>query len=186
MPVIPEACDRSTDFSNFDALTVRRSGSFDLDMDPDDAFPLFTAPGEELWVPGWEPFILNGDGYEEGTVWVTSGDGHTAYWYVATYDTHARHARYVRVKPEANAGTVDIRVEPNGRGGSTVHVRYRLTGLCPAGNVDLEESFSESRYSEMMEHWRRAISDSRGRIDERRPGVTSSRTTVRRRSAAGE
>ena len=88
---------------------------------------------------------------------MTSGDGHTAYWYVATYDTHARHARYVRVKPEANAG-----------------------------NVDLEESFSESRYSVMMEHWRRAISDRRGRIDERRPGVRSSRTTVRRRSAAGE
>ncbi len=166
MSTVLSGCDHGTDFSDFDALTIARTGSFELDMNPEYAFPLFTAPGEELWAPGWEPFILNGDGYEEGTVWVTSGHGHTAYWYVAHYNTADRHAQYVRVTPEANTGTVDVRVESNGSGGSTANVTYQLTGLSLAGNTDLENSFSESSYSEMMEHWRSAINDSRDKIDD--------------------
>ena len=159
------ACDHDTDFSEFDAVTMSRTGSFELDVAPDDAFPLFTAPGEELWAPGWEPFILNGDGYEEGTVWVTRGHGHTAYWYVANYDTNKRHARYVRVTPGANTGTVEVQVASNGSDGSTVNVTYALTGLSDAGNKNIEEMLGESAYSEMMEHWRGAIEENRDRID---------------------
>ena len=134
-------------------------------MEPDYAFPLFTAPGEELWAPGWEPFILSGDGYEEGTVWVTEGHGHTTYWYVATYSTTDRHAKYVRVTPGANTGTVDVQVAPNGSGGSTVNVTYELTGLSDAGNEKVKEMLGESEYAEMMKHWQEAIDTSRDRID---------------------
>lgn len=165
MSTIPGGGDHGTDYANFSALTVNRSGSFALDMDPDDAFPLFTALGEKLWAPGWQPFILNGDGYQQGTVWATYAHASTTYWYVATYDTDQRHARYVRVRPEADAGTVDVRVEPNGSGGTTVNVTYQLTGLSTAGNSDLEKSFSESSYSDMMESWRRAIIARRDKID---------------------
>lgn len=153
------------DFSKFEAVTKKRTGSFELDMNPDDAFPLFTAPGEELWAPGWEPFVLNGDGYEEGTVWVTIGHGHTTYWYVADYNTVDRHAQYVRVTPEANTGTVSVQVVSNGNGGSTVKVTYQLTGLSDAGNKHVEKMLGESEYSEMMERWRSAINESRDRID---------------------
>ena len=159
------ACDHGTDFSRFDAVTMSRTGSFELDMVPDEAFPLFTAPGEELWAPGWEPFILAGDGYEEGTVWVTLAHGHTGYWYVATYDTADRHAQYVRVTPGADTGTVDVRVESNESGGSTVIVTYRLTGLSDVGNKKVEEMLGESAYAEMMEHWRGAIEESRNKIE---------------------
>lgn len=52
MSTVLGGCNHGTDFSDFDALTITRTGSFELDMNPDDAFPLFTAPGEELWAPG--------------------------------------------------------------------------------------------------------------------------------------
>jgi hypothetical protein len=155
-----------TDFSKFEALTIKRAGSFELDMKPDDAFPLFTAPGEKLWISMWEPFILNGDGYEEGTVWVTAGHGHKTYWNVADYDTDAGHARYVRVTPEANSGTVDVSVTSNGNGGSTVIVTYQLTGLSDAGNENIAKLLGEAEFARMMQDWRRMINENREKIDD--------------------
>ena len=158
-------CNHGDDFSGADAITIARNGSFELDMTPEEALPLFTAPGEKLWIPIWNPIILNGDGFEKGTVFVTTNHGHTTYWLVTDYDTDAKHAQYVRVTPEANTGTVDVSITSNGKGGTTVHVAYQLTALSPAGNENLKESFSESNYAAMMEDWRTMINDSREKID---------------------
>ena len=152
--------------TDFDAVTIARTGSFELDMTPEEAQPLLTAPGEKLWISIWDPVILNGDGYEKGTAFVTSNHGHTTYWLVTDYDTEAKHAQYVRVTPGANIGTVDVSITSNGNGGSTVNVAYQVTGLSPAGNADMEDSFSESNYAAMMEEWRNMIYDSRETIDE--------------------
>lgn len=153
------------DFSAFDAITIARTGSFELELSPEQALPLFTAPGEKLWIPIWDPAILNGDGYEKGTAFVTSNHGHTTYWLVTDYDTDAKHALYSRVTPERDMGTVDVSIEANNTGGSTVHVAYQLTALSPSSNEDLQESFTEAKYSEMMEEWRSMINDSRENID---------------------
>jgi len=165
MSTVLGGCNHGYDFSTFDALTIARTGSFELGMTPDEALPLLTAPGEKLWISIWDPVILNGDGYEKGTAFVTSHHGHTTYWLVTDYDTGAKHAQYVRVTPEANTGTVDVSVTANGTGGATINVTYQLTGLSPAGNSDLEESFSESKYAEMMKDWRNMINESREKID---------------------
>ena len=80
--------------------------------------------------------------------------------------TETKHAQYVRVTPEASTGTVDVSIGSNGNGGATVNVAYQLTGLSPAGNSDLEESFSESNYAKMMEEWRTMIGNGRVKIDD--------------------
>ena len=166
MSTVLGGCDHGEDFAGFDALTIARSGSFELDMTPEEAQPLFTAPGEKFWIPIWDPIILHGDGYQKGTAFVTTNHGHTSYWLVSDYDTEAKHAQYVRVTPGANTGTVDVTITSNGSGGATVNVAYQLTGLSPAGNANLEESYSESNYAEMMEEWRTMINESRETIDE--------------------
>ena len=147
------------------STTISRTGSFELDMTPEKALPLFTAPGEKLWVPGWDPVILSGDGFEKGTAFVTAHHGHTTYWLVMDYDTRAHRALYVRVTPERDMGTVEVSILPNRAGGSTVRVAYRLTGLSSAGNQSLEESFNERSYARMMEEWRAMIDGSREKID---------------------
>ena len=159
-------CNHGNDLSELDALTIARTGSFELDMTPDEALPLFTAPGEKLWISAWDPVVLNGDGYEKGTVFVTDNHGHTTYWLVTDYDTNAKHAQYVRVTPDADTGTVDVSITSNGKGGATVNVVYQLTALSPAGNENLKESFSGPNYAEMMEQWRSMINDSREKIDD--------------------
>lgn len=166
MSTVLSGCNHGNDFSEFDALTITRAGSFELDMTPEEALPLFTAPGEKLWISTWDPVILHGDGYEKGTAFVTTNHGHTTYWLVTEYDIEAKHAQYARVTPETNTGTVDVSITSNGDGGATVNVTYQLTGLSPAGNADLQESFSEPNYAEMMEEWRTMINDSRERIDD--------------------
>ena len=166
MSTVLGGCDHGTDFSDFDALTIARTGSFELDMTPEHALPLFTAPGEKLWISIWDPVMLHGDGYEKGAAFVTSNHGHTTYWLVSDYDTEVKHAQYVRVTPGANTGTVDVSITANGNGGSIVSVAYQLTGLSATGNADLEDSYSESNYAEMMEEWRAMINDSREAIDE--------------------
>jgi len=160
------ACDHDTDMAKFDALTIARTGSFELDMTPEKALPLFTAPGEKLWISIWDPIILNGDGYEKGTVFVTKNHGHTTYWLVTDYDTKTKHAHYVRVTPGADTGTVDVSITSNGKSGATVTVAYQLTALSLAGNETLKTSFSEANYTKMMEDWRSMINNNRKKIDD--------------------
>lgn len=158
-------CQQSVSYPEFDALSVARHGSFELDLPPERAFPLFTAPGEELWVPAWDPVVLHGDGLGEGTVFVTTNHGHTTYWLVTDYDADAHRAQYVRVTPEADTGTVDVSIAATEQGGSIVDVGYHLTALTPAGNAKLEESFGERDYADMMREWQRLIAESREEID---------------------
>lgn len=134
-------------------------------MTPEYALPLFTAPGETLWISSWNPVILHGDGYEEGTIWVTENHGNTTYWYVAHYDTEAKRARYARVTRDTDIGTVDVSIASNVKGGSVVTVSYQLTGLSETGNKGIRELLDKANYAEMMEEWRSMIDDRRAHID---------------------
>ncbi|MEM9302922.1 MAG: SRPBCC family protein [Pseudomonadota bacterium] len=152
-------------FADFDAMTVSRLGSFELERPPKEALPLFTAPGERLWVPGWEPVILHGDGYETGTAFITEHGEHTTYWLVIDYDVGAGHAAYARVTPGLHTGTVDVSIAENGSGGSRVTVTYQMTGLSDHGNGEVERSYNEVAYAEMMTHWQSLIVEHAAAID---------------------
>ena len=56
-----------------DGLRVMLSEAFELPLTRRAAFRLFTARGEELWVPGWEPRfpVPAADDLDVGTVWQT-------------------------------------------------------------------------------------------------------------------
>ena len=140
----------------FEPVHVVHSGTFDLEAPPEKAFHLFTAPGEKLWVPGWDPEILSGDGTEEGTVWVTGHGDETTIWVVVDFDTTAHRARYARITPSSRAGTVEVRLHANHDGGSTVTVKYELTALSESGNQNLTD-FDAKAYSEMLKEWKDLI-----------------------------
>jgi hypothetical protein len=138
-------------------LSVQHSGTFYVDAPPWHAFRLFTAPGERLWVPGWEAtYPGGGDGRERGAVWLTGHNGEQTIWVVIDYDPDAFHARYARVTPGSRAGTVEVRLRPDDDGGSTVEVTYVLTGLSEHGDEVLA-GFDEASYADMMHEWERLI-----------------------------
>ena len=140
-----------------DMTRVIRTGTLHVATAPEDAFPLFTAPGERLWVPGWDPVIIGGgSGLERGSAWLTGeGDEHTI-WLVVDYDAEKLHARYARITPASRAGTVEVAAQPDGSGGTRVDVTYDLTALSKHGNETLAE-FDEAYYAKMMVEWERLI-----------------------------
>ena len=143
--------------SGAEYVHVVRTGTVHVEAPPQKAFVLFTGPGEELWIEEWDPTVISGDGLERGTVFTTE-IGEKTYWIVVDFDREARHARYARVAPGSRAGTVEVRVEPDGNGGSIARVTYELTALSEAGNEILAE-FDESAYAEMMLAWEQMIRD---------------------------
>ena len=158
--------NRNADFTSADATSVARCGSFRLDMTADRAFPLFTGPGEKLWVPGWNPVVLAGDGLEKGSVFVTTAQGRKTFWMVMDFDRQERRALYVRTTPEIDTGTVEVRVASDGGEGAIVEVSYRLTALSGEGNEKLRNAFGEPEYAKMMQDWRRLICQSHDRIED--------------------
>ena len=136
---------------------VVRTGTVHIQAPPDKAFTLFTGPGEELWIEEWDPTVLSGDGLQAGTVFLTD-IGEPTVWIVVDFDRATRHARYARVASQTRAGTVDVKVESDGRGGAIATVTYELTGLSEEGNRILEE-FDEASYAAMMTTWEQMIRD---------------------------
>jgi ABC-type amino acid transport substrate-binding protein len=115
------------------------AGSLHVALPPGRAAALFTPEGERRWAHGWAPeypadgpvFVTN-DG---ATVWIELGD-----------------LRYARVTPGVQAGTVAVRLAPDGDG-TRAEVTYDLTAL--SGDAGLA-AFAAG-FDEMMAAWERAI-----------------------------
>jgi len=141
----------------FEAASVARTGTLRVDAAPEHAFQLFNAPGERLWVDGWDPVILSGgDGRPRGSVFVTGEAQDETIWVVVEYDTELLHARYARITPSSRAGTVEVFARPDGSGATEVEVTYELTALSTEGNEALAD-FNAEDFSQMMVEWERMI-----------------------------
>ena len=142
---------------DFEPLHVDHTGDLRVAAPPQQAFQLFTAPGERLWVKGWDPVIMtNGDGRETGSVFLTGHRDEQTVWLVVDYDPEVLRARYARITPGSRAGTVEVQARPDEHGATVVTVRYVLTALAPQGNDSLE-SFDEAAFSAMLTDWEREI-----------------------------
>ena len=96
------------------------------------------------------------DGREKGAVFVTTHGGEKTIWVVVDFDPGSLHVRYARISPESRAGTVQVRLRADGRGGSLAEVAYELTALNEAGNRELA-NFGPRHFALMMQEWEDAI-----------------------------
>ncbi|MFH8249778.1 hypothetical protein ACH3VR_05340 [Microbacterium sp. B2969] len=131
------------------------TGSLTVALPSEEAFPLFTARGETLWVPDWTPefFADVDDDTAVGTVWRThAGDHETTWIVVASEPPHA--ATYARVTPGHSATTVRVRLEPSPEG-SIVRVGYDITSLDESADDELA-SFA-AHFDDMLAEWARLI-----------------------------
>lgn len=134
-----------------------QTGRFALDLPMGEAFKLFTAEGERLWVPGWSPEIHGALPQAPGLVFLTGEGDERTIWTVIESDPSRGLVLYSRVTPGSRAGLVRVRVEGEGAH-SKVEVTYDLTALSPEGEAALD-AYSEVRFAEMLETWQRLIAD---------------------------
>ena len=137
---------------SFVAKRIDCHGEVAVALPPDEAFPLFTARGELLWVPGWQPdFVHPPSGeLELDQVWLTGAGEELTHWLVAGLDRERRRVEYARITPGSRLGRVIVEVSP-APGGAVAAVRYVMTALSPAGNEVLAQL--EAGYGEMMAKW---------------------------------
>ena len=133
-----------------------QQGSFALPLPTSEAFDMFTAEGERRWVAGWEPVILSGCGATKpGAVFLTDHGGEHTVWTVLEADRAAGRLAYSRVSPGRRAGTVQVRLVPNGAG-TRVDVAYDLTSLGGDGDQAVR-AMDEAGFKRMLEEWERLI-----------------------------
>ena len=106
-----------------------------------EALHLFTPVGERTWAPGWDPVFPEGeqgDGAAPGTVFLTGA----STWVVV--DREPRRVRYARVAPGVRAGTVEVRLRPDGPD-TLAEVTYETTAL------------DDEPFDPQIAHWEEAI-----------------------------
>ena len=135
----------------------RLTGRIRVGLPPAEAFRLFTARGEQDWVPGWHPVfpVETPDDTEPGTVFTTSAHGAAPTVWVVTGRQPGRLISYTRVTPGDRAGTVTVELRPTGAGDSEVEVTYELTPLSEQASAELRD-FAEG-YPAYLRSWRDAI-----------------------------
>ncbi|TDD68854.1 SRPBCC family protein [Actinomadura darangshiensis] len=139
------------------AARHRLTGRLTVALPPDEAFRLFTARGEQAWVPRWEPHFPAAvtDDAEPGTVFQTHAHDETTTWIVVD-STPGRHIRYARVTPNTSAGTVTVTLTESGDH-TEVAVTYELTALTETAADDLSR-FADD-YPTFLTTWQTAIAE---------------------------
>jgi hypothetical protein len=134
--------------------TIECSGRVRVPLTPEAAIHYFTPEGERDWVPGWEPTYPAGAGapLAPGLIFETVADGTRTTWVVTR--CAPREVTYGRVAAGDHAGTVTVRLEPEGDG-TVAHVTYRLTALGPDGGRRLADF--EAGYPRFMSLWEELI-----------------------------
>jgi hypothetical protein len=128
-----------------------QSGIIYVPLPPERAFDLFTAEGERLWAPGWDPTILS------EAVFLTRHGGEETIWTIVEADRGTGRLCYSRVSPGVRAGTVRVRLSPDGTG-SRVEVSYDMTALGPLG-VEAVTKMDRAGFAAMLHDWERFIAD---------------------------
>jgi len=138
---------------------VRRTGEVAVALPLERAFPLFTAEGERLWAPGWDPVAQwPADGSPAaGAVFSTAGgDGRVTLWVVVDWEPERFRVRYARVTPGLRAGTVEVECRAASDSSTIARVTYDLVSLSSEGDADLA-TWTDDWYLGFLGDWEREI-----------------------------
>jgi hypothetical protein len=135
--------------------TIKHQTSFQMNHSAEELFPLFSAEGEKLWMPGWdyENIIGSTDLYED-YIFLTSGHhGETkAIWLVKRYEPSSYFVQFYMVNPYDRVGIVSVLCKPVAEDITEVEVTYEFIGLSEKGD-DFIKRYTAEVFEASIDNW---------------------------------
>jgi hypothetical protein len=136
--------------------TIKHTASFEINQPAKELFPLFSAEGEKLWVPGWGyENIMGVTDLHEDYVFVTRSHDHAAtdaIWIVKRYEPEDYLVQFYKVEPGEKIGVIEVKCFKLSEIRTKVQVTYEYIGLSAAGNRFVS-NFSEADYNAFIAEW---------------------------------
>ena len=140
--------------------SVRHTQRFRIHQPAAALFPLFSAEGEKLWVPGWDyENIIGTTTLHEDYVFITRNHDHAstdAVWLAKRYDPESFRVQFYKVEPEDKVGIITVRCIPLGERDTEVEVAYEYIALGERGSTFIE-GFTAASYKEFIGEWKRLL-----------------------------
>ncbi|MBN1856538.1 MAG: hypothetical protein JW846_06280 [Dehalococcoidia bacterium] len=140
--------------------SVRHSEKFRIAQQIERVFPLFSAEGERVWVPGWDYVNVMGstDLHEDYIFLTTSHDhaGSDAIWIVKRYEPENHFVQFYRVEPGVKVGVISIVCSQVDEKLTEVEVTYQYTALNTKGE-EFIAGFTSSQYKDFIAEWHRLL-----------------------------
>ena len=139
--------------------SVSHTETFRIDQQVETLFPLFSAEGEKLWVPGWDYVNISGsESMHEDFIFLTKSHDHSAHdedtiWLVKRYDPEIYYVQFYRVEPGQKVGLITVQCNEVDQNISDVEVTYEYTALSEIGTKFLED-FTADHYKIFISGWK--------------------------------
>jgi hypothetical protein len=139
---------------------VKHSAEFQVNQPADIIFPLFSAEGEKLWVPGWDyENIMGTIELQEDYIFLTETHDHAAtkaIWLVKRYQPDKYLIEFYKVEPAEKVGVIKVECSPLTEITTSVSVTYEYIALSEKGNAFIQH-FSSQVYSDFITEWQRLL-----------------------------
>lgn len=136
------------------------SHEISIPLPVEEAFPLFTPKGEELWVPSWAPAYVSPPDGETGEemIFMTGSGADLTLWTCLRWQPEIWHVRYQRTTPGSRIAFVDILCRPDGASATRVRVGYTYVPLSAAGRTFID-ALSADAHAATIDSWADKIGD---------------------------
>ncbi len=137
--------------------SIKYTKDFQIKQPIEAVFPLFSAEGETLWVPGWAyKNIMGSTDLHENYIFLTHAHDHAsteAIWLVKRFDPEAHLVEFYKVEPQDKVGVITVECQKLADALTEVQVSYQYIGLSDKGNQFID-TFTPSDYEEFISEWK--------------------------------
>lgn len=140
--------------------SVKHTTDFQLDQPANILFPLFSAEGEKLWVPGWDyENVMGTNDLHEDYIFLTQNHDHAAshaIWLVKRYDPKEYLVAFYKVEPEEKVGIITVKCSALSEAKTNVNVTYEYLALSEKGN-EFVRHFTSQAYKDFIGEWKQLL-----------------------------
>ena len=140
--------------------SVKHSKKFKISQPIEVLFPLFSAEGEKLWVPGWDyENVMGSNDLHEDYIFLTQNHDHAsskAIWLVKRYDPNAHFIQFYKVEPDDKVGIISVQCLQIDESETEVEVTYHYIRISEKGDEFIKQ-FTSEEYTKFIGEWEKLL-----------------------------